>query len=378
MTVVRHELQRRWFLVLASATALAGLPIAISAWPTDTPTVDAQVLGDLIHRSDGQPYEGYAESVGVMGLPELPRLSQVTSLLSGTTRMRAWYAAQDRWRVDAVDTGSERGTYRTPDGLYSWDYGANRLTQFNLVVTGVVVNGGVVDPGGPTRTDVLGEPPARLPRPADLMPPDVARRLLAMADGDRVESIPGRRVAGVAAGGIRVTSVDPHSAVGWIDIWADPRSGLPLQVEVTARNAERPILATRFLEVALRNPGADVLAPPPRRNGLSVTTGNANDSPRPGGPAVVRFNPITVYGTGLTQFVVLPLSRRVARQVYSGIAAWGLSMTFSSGRAALIASPLLSVMIVQPTATNRTYLIAGMVTGEYMQQVGTELVGGGK
>jgi uncharacterized membrane protein len=93
---------------------------------------------------------------------------------------------------------------------------------------------------------------------------------------------------------------------------------------------------------------------------------------------VVRFNPITVYGTGLTQFVVLPLSRRVARQVYSGIAAWGLSMTFSAGRAALIASPLLSVMIVQPTATNRTYLIAGMVTGEYMQQVGTELVGGGK
>ena len=105
-------------------------------------------------------------------------------------------------------------------------------------------------------TYVSGESSVRLPRGADLMPPDLARRLLDLAEGDPVTALPGRRVAGVDAAGLRITTDAPQSTIGHIDIWADPDTGLPLQVEITARNAERPILVTRFLDLRM------ILLPP--------------------------------------------------------------------------------------------------------------------
>src|SRR5205823_10255594 len=56
----------------------------------------------------GQPYQGYAESVGAAGLPALPQLSDVSDLLDGDTRMRVWYSSASAWRVDVIDVGAER------------------------------------------------------------------------------------------------------------------------------------------------------------------------------------------------------------------------------------------------------------------------------
>jgi hypothetical protein len=411
MTVVRHETRRRWLLVLAAVALLVALPAAVSAVPTGGPRVDAGVLRDRIRASVNVPHQGYAESVGALGLPALPRLDQVASLLSGTTRMRAWYAGRDRWRVDVVGTGVERGFYQTPQGEYSWDYGANRLTFVAAATTGYAIDPLNGAPEGVRFGRTISDAPARLPRAADLMPPDLAQRLLSTAAGDRVESIPAKRVAGTDAAGLRITSADPHTLIGHIDIWADPATGLALQVEVSAKGAERPVLVTRFLDVEMTAPAADVLAPPPRQDDTSFTGIDAEEAaaaifeasafadlpemlagrarrnleaewlPLDGQDRqvlVFRFSPITLYGTGLTQIAVLPLTRRVSGDAFRSVAAWGQTLTYPSGSAALISSSVVSVMVVRNAATRQTYLVAGMVDSALMQQVGAELVGVGE
>jgi hypothetical protein len=408
MTVVRREARRRWLLVLGAVAVLCATPAVVAARPFRAPVVDAEALRAKMQASGRQAYQGYAESVGALGLPQLPRLGQVIALVSGTTRMRAWYGKHDRWRVDVIDTGTERSTYRTPEATVNWDFAANQLTVIETARTYLIFR-----PEGPEDTrfpftgsvdtfTVAGESPARLPRGADLLPPALARRLLDMAAGEPATSIPGKRVAGIAAAGLRLTSADPHSTIGHIDIWADPRTGLPLEVAVTARNAERPILVTRFLEVAMTAPTAGVLTPPQPREGLSYTTVDEVDEatlvdpaagflpeqlaglPRvdnsrragpPGEPTRIVIQPTggEVYGTGLTQILVVPLAGRVDREVLRAVRNWGQQLAVPDGDAAIIAAPLLSVMVVHSHTTDRTYLIAGMIDGEKMRQVGVDI-----
>lgn len=406
MTVVRREARRRWLAVLAAVAVLAATPIAVSARPSGAPSVDAAALAAKMRASAGQPYRGYAESVGTLGLPELPRLGQVASLLSGTTRMRAWYASKQSWRVDVIDTGSERGVYYADGNVVTWDYGANRLVRTEPATVGALVRVVGGEPQ-PTVVDLYGESPTRLPRGADLMPPELARRLLTLGTGERVEAIAGKRVAGIAAPGLRLTSADPHSTLGHIDIWADPRTGLPLEVAVTARNAELPILVTRFLDLELTAPPADVLVPPAPREDLSVTHVHPDDqatifgdsfirpdqlaglarrpdeavglsgAPKPGEvhQFVIHFRTGEVYGTGLTQILVVALDGGVAPDALRVAASWGSRQRVAGGELALIAAPLLSVLIVRSEINRTTYLVAGLVDAEVMQRVGAELAG---
>src|SRR3954467_12432567 len=102
--VLRRAALRRWLVVLAAVGLLSSLPAAVKAWPADHPQVAADVLRERILRSGELSYQGYAESAGALGLPELPRLNQIATLLSSNTRMRAWYSTKDQWRVDVVDT----------------------------------------------------------------------------------------------------------------------------------------------------------------------------------------------------------------------------------------------------------------------------------
>src|SRR5947207_9473680 len=150
VTVVGGQARRCWGVVAAAAVGLAAVPVAISAVPAHAPALDVA----RIRASAAQPYQGYAESVGTAGLPALPQLSDVSDLLDGDTRMRVWYSSADRWRVDVLDVAAERDTYQTPDAQMIWDYGRNQLTEIG------------------------GTPPVRLPRGADLTPPELARRLL--------------------------------------------------------------------------------------------------------------------------------------------------------------------------------------------------------
>jgi hypothetical protein len=382
MRLLRNGTWWRWAVTGAVVLGLASLPAAVAAIPVRPPRTDPAQLAARVRASAVQPYQGYAVSTGSAGLPALPQLSDVTDLLSGETRLRVWYADADHRRVDVLGLGTERDTYQLPGESrrtqMMWDYGRNQLTAID------------------------GDPTVRLPVAADLNPPDLGRRLLAAADrtspatpgtpGDTLSALPARRIAGIAAPGMRITPNNPVTTVGYIDIWADPATGLPLEVAVTGRGARTPFLDTRFLDLQQRAPDPAVVAPPsqlPAGAGFTVTDAGAADDvlnrlnagPLPGSLAgQPRADlgqgraAIGAYGTGLAQFLVLPLPRRtgfdVMRRATRG---GGVEFDLPAGEAVLISTPLVSLVAMDGHASRQTYLLVGLVDPKLLKQAAADL-----
>jgi hypothetical protein len=367
--VVSGQAFRRWLVVFAAVGVAVALPPVIGALPARGAPVDANQLRQRILDSGNQPYVGYAESTGRLGVPDLEDLSDVTKLLNSTIRLRAWYAEPERWRVAQVGAdGSERDVYKTGPGLeYTWDYGQNLLTQ------------------------VYGDPPLRLPRAADLVPPELARRLLSAAPGDAVSALPTRRVAGRDAVGLRLTPTDAGTTIASVDIWADPGTGVPLQVEVTGRGASSPVLSSRFLDFSSQPPAPGVLLPQLTADagftstaspdlasaignfGLGVVPESLLGKPRRFLPA--GFDPVGVYGNGLASFVVLPLPRGLGGPAFTGLKnAGGVQLTLPGGGTAIeLSTPLVSVLLARFPQLRRTYVLAGFDTPDVIRSAATEL-----
>jgi len=362
-SVVRTQAWRRWAVVLAVVALLCGVPVVLALRSTGSVTADPARLRAAMAASAGQPYQGYAISSGLLPLPALPNLAEVSSLLSTTTEMRAWYAATDRWRVDVIGNGTERDLYQAGDEQYVWDYGDNQLTRF------------------------VGAQPIRLPRAADLTPPELTRRLLGLSAADRVEPIAGRQVAGIDAAGLRIVPATADTTVAYADVWADPATGLPVQAEVTARGGERPVFTTRFLELALTTPDTTVLTPPPDHDGIGYIEAEAPDllgainrrrwtllpdsvAGQPRRDPAGGVSAAGVYGTGLAQFVVATLPGRYGDAAFDVIDTYGRDVPVADGSAALLGTGLLTVLVVR---TDRTYLVAGLVRPAVLERAAADL-----
>jgi hypothetical protein len=362
-TVVRAQAWRRWGAVLAVVAVLCSVPVVLNAWPSRAAVVEPAVLRDRIAASADRAYQGYAQSSGLLPLPSLPNLEQVTDLLSTKTEMRVWYAARDRWRVDVIEGSTERDVYQTPGAQYVWDFGDSRLTR------------------------IVGDQPVRLPRAADLTPPELVRRVLGIAAGDRLEALAGKRVAGIEAAGLRIVPATAETTVDHIDVWADPATGLPVQAEVTARGGQRPVFRTRFLELALTGPDPATVTPPAAHDGIGSMVTEAPDilgainRRRPaflpdrlgGAPRRDAVDGVTaagVYGTGLAQFVVAGLPGRFGGEAYDRVATFGTDVPVPVGVAAVLGTGLLSVLVVQ---ADRTYLVAGLVQPAVLERVAADL-----
>jgi hypothetical protein len=367
-TVVRRTRVRRWSLVVAVAAVLVALPTIVSALAPSSASVEPGRLRELILASVNQPYQGYAESNGMLGVPDLPNLTQVTSLLNGTTRIRSWYDSPDRWRFDVLSAlGGERDVYGATNAEYIWDYGANLLTA------------------------VMGKPPVRLPRAGDVLPPDLARRVLAAAPNDPVSALPSRRVAGLAAAGLRLRPADPDTTIGQVDIWADPRTGLPVQVEVTARGSDRPILVTRFLDLNFDRPAWQILVPSqPADAGFTST--RAPDIAQVMGavgpetyPSQLAGRPLRtsqlagvpgagLYGDGLSALVVVPLPRNLGGGATDAARkGGGTDLALPGGTGVRLTISPVSVIVERSNVARRSYLIAGLVDPAVLERAAAEL-----
>ena len=124
VSVLRRLATWRWAAVAIGALALAVLPTAVGAWPVAASAPSPEVLLARVRSSATVAFSGYAEANGTLAVPDVPQLGDLPALLGGTTRLRAWYAAPDRWRVDTVKPAGEDGTYAATGGtclLYTSD-----------------------------------------------------------------------------------------------------------------------------------------------------------------------------------------------------------------------------------------------------------------
>ena len=368
MRVVSRRAQFRWALVATGTAVLCALPAVVAAWPVPASALTASQLRVRIVRSGDVAYQGYAESDVNLGLPNLPDLGAVVSLLNGSTDQYAWYRSPGQWRADDLTRAGENDIYQTSQGTLLWNYGLNLLTH------------------------VVGSQPVRLPMAADLLPPALGRRILGFAgSADREYRLPVQRVAGVDAPGLRlVPSRSQATTIGAVELWADPTSGLPLQVEIFGRGAASPILVSRFLEVSFAKPALSTVTPDPApgvtQNRASLPDvagvltgygpplpGNLAGSNRvadPGGLADVA-----AYGSGFARFAVVPLPHKYGTTAMAAASAYGASISMHVGTAVLVSTTLLTVVLARAPG-GPVYLLTGAVTPKLLESAANDLLAG--
>lgn len=371
MGVVRAQAGRRWSVVAVGTAALLAAPQVWADRPTSASAVSAAALVARIEHSAGVAYSGLADVRGSLALPDLPRLGDVGALLGGTTRARVWWGGPRSWRVDTLSATGERDLYYADTVLTQWDFEAHE------------------------RDLTYGEARARLPRTDDLLPPQLARRVLSgVGAGDSATRIGTKRVAGIAAAGIRVVPGDSRSTISSVDVWADPRTGLPLAVEIRDNGHSDTAVRTSFESVTYGAPDALVVTP---RLPADATTHRrqvadlADAVDRFGelllpdslagelhGPDLLGSGSVETYGTGLTRFSVLALPGDVGRRVTdSARTSGGQPLDVSGGDALLLPSRLLTAVVAYSPSTRVGYLVVGTVDRDTVQQAASELLGTG-
>lgn len=349
-------------VLLATPPALAALPAA------DRPEVTAEELIEDVRASARVAHSGTAESRGRLDLPDVRRLGDLVALLGGTTRTRVWYAQPEVWRVEEQRPTGDRATYRDPAGTWTWDSSDG------------------------TAVRVRGTPPVRLPRPADLGPAELGRRLVGAVDGATAVRTDARRVAGRTGLGLALVAQDPRTLVERVDLWVDGGTGLPLRVEVTARGQSGPTAESAWLDLEPAPPPAEVLdfrLPPSVLPSVSEAPDVAalvdrfapfelpdalagltrTDTPGVGGRGGAG-----TYGDGFSSFVVLPLPRDIARQTSRSLDGAGRvrEVDLRGRRGLALDTPLLSALVVREA--DRAYLLAGTVVPPVLEQAALELV----
>jgi len=354
----------RWLVAGGAVSVLVALPGLVGAVPArDRPVGAAELLARVL-ASERVAYQGYAEARAGLGLPDVPRAGRVVALLGETTRMRAFVAGPEDWRVDELTPVGERDLYRTGWGTWQWDSGERRVVA------------------------TQGEAAVRFARPADLLPPELGRRVAAAAGNGEVARLGARRVAGVHALGLRIVPRSAGTTVARADLWADVASGLPVRVELTAKGRSRPIVTSAFLDLRLGapDPGDVHFAVPADAD---VERDEAPDLAR----AIDRFSPFVLpdrlagrarrtevagaastYGQGFELVAVLalparfsPRTRDFLDKVPTRAGPWG--------RASVIATPLLNGMIFERDGV--AFALAGTVTQPLVDRVAAELAQAG-
>jgi hypothetical protein len=350
----------RWLVMGGAVTLLVALPGLVGAVPARDRAVSPAQLLERVRASGPVPYHGYAESRAGLGLPDVPRAGRVVALLGERTRMRAFVAGPRAWRVDELTPIGERDLYADGSGTVLWDSGERRATYTS------------------------GEVAVRFARPADLLPPELGRRVAAAAGEGEVTRLGARRVAGTQALGLRIVPRSAGTTLARADLWADPASGLPVRVELTAKGQHEPIVSSTFLDLQLRAPDpATVHFALP--TDAEVETNQAPDlarlidqlspfvlpDPLAGQPRRTQVaGAASTYGRGFDLVAVLAFpagfslrTREFLEKVPTRKEPWG--------EASLIATPLLNGMVFERGGV--AYALAGTVTLPVLDRVAATL-----
>lgn len=378
MTSARATRARRWLTVAVALSALLWLPWTVGHLPRPGNKLSAGELLTRIQHSTGVSFSGYAESVGALALPVTSQVNGLDNLLGGRTSMRVWWRADRDWRVDQISAFGETDVHRDAYGTWTWNYESNRVG----------------------RTSEILEPAARIPVASDMLPPELGRRLLSEAHPDEVHRLPVRRIAGVDAPGLRL-STGPQSSIDHVDVFAQAGSGLPVQVDVYGRDdLARPTVTTSFLDLDLSMPAARVTKFAIPDSGASfipgggldlVSAANQFSDARP--PLVLAglqhnelngdINAVGVYGRGVTELVAIPLQRDTADRFSEQLLAAGAPVSTACSQQKLCGGRggsrqeatvgPLSMLLLQPRR-NQDWALTGTVSPATLRLAADELL----
>jgi outer membrane lipoprotein-sorting protein len=352
----------RWLVVLLTAAAFVVTPILITARPAAPSDISAPELASQIQQSANVGWSGFVETSGTLQVPDNESFATLAQLLGENTQLRVWWRSSNDWRVDRIRSTGETGLFRQGMGIVRWVFESETATYSPVSKI-------------------------RLPDPSDLLPPTFARSLLQGVRETELSRLPPRRVAGTDAPGLRLTPDEKATTVGHVDIWADPASGLPLEIELYGLKDKRPVITSTLREVNIGLPRADTtkfsLA-----EGVRVVYEPSVDV----AAAANAFTPydmpallaglrsrdgedpdaVGIYGRGPTTLIVLPLRGQISRPLRQQLQDRGNAQVTDVGTLAPIGP--VGLLITPYRGRGGTFLLAGTVTSETLQQAATELL----
>ncbi|MCW2541861.1 MAG: hypothetical protein JWN95_3586 [Frankiales bacterium] len=352
-------------MVLVAVALLASIPVVLQHRPAADAEIPAADLLARIQRSASVPYSGYAESSGTLDLPSVSQFGSVSDLLSSRTQLRVFVRGSDDWRVDTVTPVGETDLHATAAGVWSWDYESSTST-FTV--------------GGDTE-------PARLLRADDLLPANLARRLLSQALPTEVSRIGAERIAGHDAVGLRLRPAEPQSTIDRVDVWALAASGLPVRVDVYAKGASIAVLTTSMLDLSTSRPSAsDTAFSPPVANRIRsqsqpdiVSLVDRLGRVRP--PSELAGLPrnaqsigsVGAYGRGVTAMLAVPVPPRLSGTVRTQLAATVGSSGVADGDNIALALAGVNLLMLPRDGDGWAWLLIGTVTADALSTAAGQL-----
>jgi outer membrane lipoprotein-sorting protein len=254
----------RWIVpataVVVTGGVVAGLQIpsaqAVPLLPAKTP---AQLLAMVNSQSKLPAFTGTVVETTSLGLPQLPKVgdsTSITSLLTGSNTIKVYYDSARHFRIAVPQTMSETDFIRDGSTMWQWSSTENSVTKYTL-------------PAPPANT-AQNLPAGKVP----MTPQQAANEVLAAVGKTTTVSVQSNvDVAGEAAYQLVLAPKDSRSLIGKVVIAVDGTHGVPLRLQVFAKGSSTPAFQVGFTQISYVAPAAANLqfTPPP---GTTVKTEN--------------------------------------------------------------------------------------------------------
>ncbi|CAN5233007.1 sigma-E factor regulatory protein RseB domain-containing protein [soil metagenome] len=354
---------KRWVPAAAVPLVIAGVAIAVplsanatSSLPTKTP----QEVIAMIGNSSVTAFSGTVTQTSNLGLPELPTTgassgsagsgssaadaASALELLTGTHTARIYVDGPSKTRVQVLDQLAERDV--VVNGADVWAYDSGKQTA---VHTALPASDHALQTGSQT-------------------PEQLAQQFLDAVDPTTTVSVGGDvTVAGRSAYDLVIAPQATDTLVGTVSIAVDSATGLPLQVQVTARGASDPAFANSFTSLSLDAPSADLFSFTPPA-GTAVTEKSApagDDAAKPGHGSASDAGKPTVIGTGWDSIVEFPAATAADLSMLTSSPLFG-ELTTSVDGGHVLQTTLVTVLV-----TTDGRVLAGSVSAARLQAAAT-------
>ena len=346
-------MSRPWLKWMPAVAVPAVIVAGVLAVPlqagaaVDLPEKTPQGVLELAAGSTVDTFSGTLEQSSELGLPEVPstgdaataEFADALELLTGSHTVRVYQNGDDQSRVQVQDTMSERNLIRNGSDVWVYDSADNTATHVTL-------------PADAGETGDAG---------ASYTPGELADKFLADVTPSAIVSLAANtQVAGRSAYDLVLTPNTDDTLVGSVSIAVDAETGLPLRVQVQARDADEPAISVAFTALSLEAPAADLFsfAPPAGATVSEETLPTTDDAAH----AETDQSGATVIGSGWDAVLAVPagedadqLAELTASPLYTQ-----LTDAVDGGRA--LSTTLVSVLI-----TDDGRVFAGSVPVERLQ-----------
>jgi outer membrane lipoprotein-sorting protein len=338
-------------LVAAGAVSVASRAGAEAELPEKSP---AEVLA-MIGERDVDAFSGTFEQSSALGLPAIPGtptssegVAEALELLTGSHTARVYVDGPERLRLQVLDRLGERDVVRNGGDVWVYDFAENAAVHLTL----------------PEDHDGDGAPPDDDPARwgEATTPAELADRILsAVEPSTEVTLGTDTEVAGRAAYRLVLTPRSAQTLVASVTIAVDAENGLPLAVDVRAREQEAAAFRTAYTALTLETPDPERFAftPPPGATVEEHAPGG--DGPATGTPPTAPEREPITHGTAWETVIETPAGDGAGPVEDVPLLA-ELTTPVPGGR--LLSTALLTVLL-----TDDGRVLAGPVTAERLLAV---------